>query len=116
MPLLADFDLADPDDTCPVRFVTTQPGQALNMINSEFIFKEAAQFAQRLRAEAGSDTEACVARGWHLATGRVPRADETARGLNLIAELQEQHQPDEETALERCCLLALNLNEFVFLD
>ncbi|MBI2423200.1 MAG: DUF1549 domain-containing protein [Candidatus Hydrogenedentes bacterium] len=116
MPLLADYDLADTDDTCPVRFVTTQPGQALNMINSEFIFKEAAQFAQRLRAEAGSDTEACVTRGLHLATGRAPRPEETARGLQLISELAQQHQLDAETALERFCLLALNLNEFVFLD
>ena len=33
-PILADFDLADTDTTCPVRFVTTQPTQALGMMNS----------------------------------------------------------------------------------
>jgi hypothetical protein len=30
--------------------------------------------------------------------------------------LQENHQLDAEQALDRFCLVALNLNEFIYLD
>ena len=35
-PLLAAFDRADTDFSCPVRFATVQPTQALSMINGDF--------------------------------------------------------------------------------
>ncbi|NDH94494.1 MAG: DUF1549 domain-containing protein, partial [Planctomycetia bacterium] len=46
-PLLTDFDLADTDTPCPVRFVTTQPTQALGMMNGEFVQQQARVFAER---------------------------------------------------------------------
>src|SRR5205814_456914 len=36
-PLLADFDFADTDSSCAARFATTQPTQALGMLNGEFL-------------------------------------------------------------------------------
>ena len=44
------FDAAEPDRSCPVRFVTMQPTQALGTINSEFLNDEAEKLAHRLRA------------------------------------------------------------------
>src|SRR5439155_25611057 len=41
VPLLAAFDAADPDSPCPVRFTTTQPSQALSLINSTFTNEQA---------------------------------------------------------------------------
>ncbi len=55
MPLLDNFDLAEPDRTTPVRFTSTQPTQALTLLNSEFANKQAALLAERLRKEAGPD-------------------------------------------------------------
>src|SRR5207244_6282332 len=40
-PLLERFDVAETDRSSPVRFATTQPTQALTMINSTFLNKQA---------------------------------------------------------------------------
>ena len=37
MPILENFDLAETDRTSPVRFATTQPTQALTLLNSDFM-------------------------------------------------------------------------------
>jgi len=116
VPILQDFDLADTDSSCPVRFSTTQPTQALNMINSAFLHEEAAHMAERLRAEAANDPTAQVNRAWNLVTGRPARETETARALQFLEEMQREEKLSAEKALERFCLLALNLNEFVFVE
>ena len=53
--MLAVYDAPDPDAPCPVRFTTTQPTQALEMINSAFVNQQAKVFADSLRQEAGGD-------------------------------------------------------------
>src|SRR5262249_6408666 len=63
VPILASFDAADTDFTCPVRFATTQPTQALTMINSPFLQEQAAKLAELLEREAGTDTTAQVRLG-----------------------------------------------------
>ena len=45
VPFLNAFDAADPDSSCPVRFTTTQPTQALAMLNSDFLNDQAKVFA-----------------------------------------------------------------------
>ena len=119
-PLLADFDLADTDTPCPVRFVTTQPTQALGMMNGEFIQRQARVFAERVRREAGgpdaADVRACVERAIAIALVRQPTADEIARGLALIDQLETTEGISPGRALELYCLLLLNLNEFAYLD
>jgi cytochrome c553 len=119
-PLLADFDLADTDTPCPVRFVTTQPTQALGMMNGEFIQRQARVFADRVRREAGgpdaADVRACVQRAIEIALVREPTADEIARGLALIDQLETTEGISPGRALELYCLLLLNLNEFAYLD
>ena len=119
-PLLADFDLADTDTPCPVRFVTTQPTQALGMMNGEFIQRQARVFADRVRREAGgpdaADVRACVERAIAIALVRQPTADEIARGLALIDQLETTEGISPGRALELYCLLLLNLNEFAYLD
>lgn len=116
VPLLSSFDVADTDFTCPVRFVTTQPTQALGMLNSEFLNREAEQFAKAVVTAAGNDTEAQVDYALHKVMQREPTQEEITRGLNLIESLQTTHSQNEETALKNFCLLALNLNEFIYLD
>ena len=36
LPILAEFDVCDTDSSCAVRFSTTQPTQALAMLNGDF--------------------------------------------------------------------------------
>ncbi|HJZ59932.1 MAG TPA: PSD1 and planctomycete cytochrome C domain-containing protein [Gemmataceae bacterium] len=116
VPILVAHDQADTDNSCPVRYTTTVPTQALGLLNGEFSNESAATFAARLEKEAPRDLPAQVARGIRLTTGRVPAADEVARDVAFIRELKAKHTLDDHTALTRYCLLLLNTNEFVYLD
>ena len=116
VPILEAFDGAETDRTCPVRFVTVQPTQALGMINGSFLNEEAVKFAARLKKEAGDDVPKQVALALRLATGRAPTEPEIARGLELIESLKKQDGATPEVAMKYFCLMVLNLNEFVFVD
>jgi hypothetical protein len=115
-PMLESFDLADTDLSCPVRLSTTQPTQALNMLNSRFTAVRAAAFAERLQQEAGADRGAQVRLALQLALARAPSEPELEQHLTLLEELERDHGLDPPAALEKLCLVILNLNEFVYLD
>jgi hypothetical protein len=115
-PLLERFDVAETDRSSPVRFVTTQPTQALTMINSTFLNKQAELLAARLRREAGNDTGQQVTLALRLATTREPSADEVRRGVCLIEGLRGRDGATPEVALKYFCLVVLNLDELVYLD
>jgi hypothetical protein len=112
---MADFDFADVDSTCPVRFVTTQPTQALSLLNSEFMNRQAAAFAEFLKKEAGDDLVKQVELGLTRATQRRPTKPEIDRGIGLIESLKTDGVP-EGIALKYYCLTLFNLNEFLYLD
>ncbi|MCA9201790.1 MAG: PSD1 domain-containing protein [Planctomycetales bacterium] len=114
-PILADFDVADADTTCPVRFATTQPTQALGMLNSDFLNDEAAVFARFLKSQT-DDAQQQVALAMRRAFQREPQDAEVTRGLSLIRSLRDKHGYDPDRALQYYCLVVLNLNEFMFLD
>ncbi|TXT17616.1 MAG: hypothetical protein FD138_4559 [Planctomycetota bacterium] len=116
VPLLTAFDAADPDSPCPVRFATTQPSQALALINSTFANEQAAEFARNLRREAGTDAAACVRAGLTRVLQRSPTGREIARGVKFLEDNLQQEKVSADEALRRFCLLAINLNEFVYLD
>ncbi len=115
-PILESFDTAETDRSTAVRFVTTQPTQALALLNSEFLHKQASHFADRLRREAGADNDKQVRLALTLATARPPSDTEVRRGVDLIAALRSKDGMSEEAALRYFCLMVLNINEFVYLD
>ncbi len=51
-----------------------------------------------------------------LTTGRTPSDDEVRRDVAYIAETKAESKLDDERALAMYCLLALNANEFMYLD
>jgi len=116
MPILINHDMADMDTSCPVRFATTVPTQSLNMLNGKFMNDSAKLFAKRLRDEAGEDPAAQVAHAFQITFSRKPTDQEVAAGLAMIKDMREKAGLSEEVAMERFALLALNLNEFVYLD
>jgi hypothetical protein len=115
-PILESFDLGDTDRSNPVRFVTTQPTQALHLLNGEFANEQAELFAARVRREAGADVGKQVRRALHLATCRPPTDADVKRGVRLIEALKAEGGAADQTALKYYCLVVLNLNEFVYLD
>ena len=114
-PLLISFDLADTDTSCPVRFNTVQPTQALTLLNSEFSDRQAKMFAQRLNREA-TDSRSKVRRALELVTQKQVSETMVDRHHGFFLSLQNEHQLGESDALAVFCLATLNLNEFVHLD
>jgi hypothetical protein len=115
-PILESFDSAETDRSTPIRFITTQPTQALALLNGEFVHQQAKLFAERLRREAGPKVSKQVRLALELATARPPNEREIRRGVELIDALKTKDRVSEETALKYFCLVVLNLNEFVYLD
>ena len=115
-PELESFDFADTDAPCPVRFTTTVPTQALNMLNSRFLNDQAATMAANLREQADGDVKKQIRLGLQTALARKAGQDEVDHCLSLIEKLEADHGLSPEKALERFCLLVLNLNEFIYLD
>ncbi len=116
LPILESFDLAEPDRPTAVRFSTTQPTQALGMLNGDFLNKQAHVFAARLRKEAGPDAPAQVRLALALATSRTPTDAEIQRGLRFMQGIQTRDRASADVALDLYCLLVLNLNEFMYVD
>ena len=114
-PLLAAFDRADTDFSCPVRFATVQPTQALSMINGDFANLQASRFADRLMREE-EDLPNRLRRAMRLVSQRAPTDAGIARLLDLAKAMQSEFGRSEAGALQRCCLVLLNCNEFLFLD
>jgi mono/diheme cytochrome c family protein len=104
VPLFESLDLADTVSSCPQRQVTTVAPQALSLFNGEFVNRQAAHFATRLRREAGDNPAARVTLAWRLALSREPSAPELEKMLTFL----------REESLEQLCRVVLNLNEFAY--
>jgi len=78
--------------------------------------EEAQRLADRLRKEVGDDPRRQVERALQLVTSRKPNETEVARGVELIEKLADEDGATPDRALRYFCLVALNLNEFVYVD
>jgi Protein of unknown function (DUF1549)/Protein of unknown function (DUF1553)/Planctomycete cytochrome C len=116
VPIMATHDAADTDLSCPVRYTTTVPTQALGLLNGEFSNQQAAKFADRLSQEQPGDLAAQVRRAIRLTTGHEPAPTEVRDDVAFINELAKVSRLDTRTALTAYCLLALNANAFLYLD
>ncbi|MBT4011838.1 MAG: DUF1553 domain-containing protein [Planctomycetaceae bacterium] len=115
LPLMANFDFADVDSSCPVRFTTTQPTQSLSLLNSEFANRQADIFADSLRKRSPDDLPAQIQRALNQVTQRRVTGEEINRGVQLVAQLIETGASEQE-ALKYFCLVSYNLNEFLYVD
>lgn len=114
-PLLTAFDFPDPDLTCEDRFVTLQPGQALSLLNSDFIHQQASRLSATVDAGHIEDEEV-VRRVIRKVLSREATDEEVAAGTELIQELQQEHKLDRARAVDLYCLTVMNWNEFLFVD
>ncbi|HEX6984223.1 MAG TPA: DUF1549 and DUF1553 domain-containing protein, partial [Planctomycetaceae bacterium] len=101
--VLTDFDCPDPAFAASRRPTTTTPLQALAMTNHAFPLAMAEAFADRLRREAGDAPAHQIRRGFLLAFGREPAAEELAAAEGLVAA----------HGLRAFCRAVLNSNELV---
>ncbi len=116
VPLMATFDVADTDSSCPVRFNTVQPTQALTMLNSQFVNEQAEKFAKSAVEHQSDNLEKQVEWVLRQVMQRTPTPAEIEHGTRLhVGQLREDGS-DEHKSLALFCVVALNLNEFLYLD
>ena len=116
LPLIETFDGPDLDTTCPVRFSTVQPTQALAMINGELFNRHAKILANHVRRSVGNQLQQQVEFVLQGVLQRRPSQQEIEQGVQLVTRLQKEYNVDASLGLDHFCLMAFNLNEFVYLD
>ena len=112
LPILSNFDAPERDFSCPSRFATTVPTQALTMLNSERMNEFSDRFAARLQGSLEEKTR----QAFRLATSREITDGELHEIMTLAKDLKEKHGVEDKDLMSRICLLILNLNETLYLD
>ena len=87
----------------------------LQVDDGAFLQEQAETFAASVRKEA-SDPAAQVKLVLWRVFQRPPSEREIRRGLGLMADLRAKDDKTADEALTAFCLVALNLNEFIYLD
>ncbi|MDA0348578.1 MAG: PSD1 and planctomycete cytochrome C domain-containing protein [Verrucomicrobia bacterium] len=100
------FDCPEAGQMKPNRTRSITPVQSLGLLNSPFVNRQAAYFAERLYQEVGDNLDAQIDRAFSLALSRPPSLNERQQ---LIA-LAEDH------GLEQVCRAIFNTSEFAFLQ
>jgi len=100
------FDCPDAGQMASKRSRSITPIQALNLLNSTFVNRQAGFFADRVRAISDDNSEELVTSAVQLALGRSPTESES----HELAKLCEQY------GLEQVGRVLFNTNEFVFLQ
>jgi hypothetical protein len=103
---LTTLDCPNPANLTPARIETTTALQSLALLNNAFQLRQAEHWAERLEAEAGSDSASQVRRAFQLAFAREPAPDELMAAVDLIGA----------EGLVQCCRMLLSANEFVAID
>jgi mono/diheme cytochrome c family protein len=115
-PLLSTFDFPETDASCEARFVTTQPGQMLSLMNGEFAHERAAKLAERVQKEAGDDRAKQLRSAIRITFQREATDAEQKRGLAFMQELHDKHGQSPSQALQLYCLSLFNRNELLYVD
>jgi hypothetical protein len=102
-PMFEAFDMPDPYESCPRRFVTTTSSQALMLLNSDLAIQWAQHFAGRVLTKAGADPNAIVDGAYQLAYSRHPDAAEVTKAREFFdtqaAVVEQQLKRGQDVAL-----------------
>ena len=92
VPILANFDQADTDQSCPIRFTTTVPTQALALMNDQFSNDHAKLFAQRLMKEVARESRGASKASDSLDDGTHPWKGRSRQRHGLCQRLSDAAQ------------------------
>ena len=115
LPLFAAFDAPDSMTSCPRRFTTVVPTQALTLLNSPFAVSQSKAMAKHLTELCPNDTSKEIATAWLLCFGRPVTAAEAQKAQGFLDQ-RTQVLGDRDAALAELCLALFNANEFVYVD
>ena len=121
--ILETFDLPQMNPNCTQRMHSTVVSQPLHLLNNKMIYELSRSIADRVEREAGSQTQARVARAWLLAYGRFANDDERDTSTTVVEQLTRQWQQQgmgeqqaAHQALGDLCHVLLNSATFLFVD
>ena len=125
--ILAAFDLPAMNPNCIERPESTVASQALHLMNNAMIDKLAVAFAERVRAESGSDVARQLERIYLIAFSRRPDEQERRLGREALARLTEfwaetlssevdKQYEASQRALTTYCHTMINAAEFLYID
>jgi hypothetical protein len=116
VPMLSVFDFPDTDISCEARFLTVQPGQALTLLNSQWMQEQAQHLLERVEREVGSDLRKQAARCLELVAAQPAAAADVEELVSLVDRLKTKQSMPESLARRNMALVALNLNQFIYVD
>ncbi len=115
------FDYPDPAVPNGDRATTTTAPQALFFLNSDFTQRLCEQMAESLLKDADLDDASRVRRVYLKAYGRETTAQESAKALALIRDIERALQGKEQnlerrrlTAWASVCQVVVSANEFIY--
>ncbi|MGI9457055.1 MAG: DUF1553 domain-containing protein, partial [Aeoliella sp.] len=100
------FDCPDAGQMTPTRTRSVTPIQALGLLNSPFVIRQAAYFAERVETESGENVEHQIDCAFGLAFSRLPSTAERERMFTLV----------HEHGLKQLCRTLINTSEFLFIQ
>ena len=115
LPMFATFDAPDVMVSCPRRFQTTVPTQALTLFNSPFVREQSQAMAKRLMTNCGDDDGKIIEQAWLLCFGRQVTQEESEKSDRFVRD-ETATLNDREAAISELCLALFNANEFVYMD
>jgi hypothetical protein len=125
---LETFDFPQMNPNCLERRDSTVAPQALHLLNNGMVEQLAADFAKRIRREAGNDPGKQVDAAYLIALGRAPTAEEKKLGRAALAKLADEWtkqqaatgKPDRDAAelkaLATYCHAIVNSAAFLYVD
>jgi hypothetical protein len=122
-PLMQAFDGPDAQASCGRRENTTVAPQALALLNDRFVRARASDFAKRLQAEGGTESEGQIRLAWQLALSREPSKHELASAREFVSKQvgqrsgrDEKGASSQQLALADLCQAIFAMNEFIYVD
>lgn len=120
LPIMTMFDAPEPTQSIGERSVTTVATQALAMMNSPLVRKQAEKLFAMIKPTADVPLSTAVDRGYQIAFGRLPTSAEQMRMTAFIEQQRSAMGGDlpesTDNALIEFCHVLLCLNEFVYID
>ncbi len=118
VPMMESFDAADMSASCPRRGSSVTTPQVFALFNSNFAYETSRHFARRVQREAGPVPRRQVEWVFSFAFCRKPTVSELEASARFLEKQSGSETADSEPskALADLCLVALNANEFLYLE
>jgi Protein of unknown function (DUF1553)/Protein of unknown function (DUF1549)/Planctomycete cytochrome C len=135
-PMFEAFDAPNSEESCPRRFRTVIPSQALTLMNDKLVLSWSQTFAQRILNDRGLTPEQQVQRAFRMALSRPPNPQEEEASLKFLnqqssllagrlahsekialpATISPDTTPAQVAAFVDFCHALLNSNEFMYVN